>query len=86
MAEKSISQLRNLGPATERMLAEIGVATSADLRELGSVEAFHKLRFVFGKRVSLNALYAMEAAILECDWRLLSADDKIKLRNAAFAA
>lgn len=81
---KSISQMRNLGPKTERMLKEIGVANERDLRAIGAVEAFRRLKFA-DVAVSLNALYAMEAALRDIDWRTLTADEKAELQRRAGA-
>jgi hypothetical protein len=55
-----IAELRNLGPVTQRRLAEVGIATEAELRRVGAEEAWRRLRFAFGKDVTLNALYALE--------------------------
>lgn len=78
-----IAQMRNLGPATARMLGEIGIVDSMGLARTGSVAAYRQLKFRFGRHVSLNALYAMEAALRGCDWRALDADSKAELRAAA---
>ncbi|WP_159096951.1 TfoX/Sxy family protein [Pseudovibrio sp. Alg231-02] len=77
---KSISQLRNLGPKTEYMLSEVDVCSEDDLRELGAVQAYQRLKFRFGRGVSILALYAMEAGLRDCDWRDLSAEDKKELK------
>lgn len=79
---KSISQMRNLGPKTERMLAEIGVDTPAALRRIGSVEAYRRLKFACGG-ISLNALYAMEASLRDIDWRALTSEEKANLKRRA---
>lgn len=81
-APKSISQMRNLGPKTEQMLREIGVASEADLRAMGAVEAYRRLKFS-NAGASLNALYAMEAALRDIDWRSLTREEKEKLRRGA---
>lgn len=65
-----------------QMLAEVGVMNSTDLEQLGSVDAYHRLKFRFGRHVSLLALYAMEAALRGCDWRELSPKTKAELRAA----
>ena len=59
--------MRNLGPVTRRRLAEIGITGMEQLSEVGSVQAFVRMRFVSPRGLSLNALHAMEAAILGCD-------------------
>ena len=62
-----IEDMRNLGPAMARMLAEIDILCEDDLRNFGVVEAYHRLKFRFGRHVTILALYAMEAAIRGCD-------------------
>ena len=80
---RPIAQLRGLGPKTALWLAEIGIRDEAALRELGSIEAWHRLRFVRGRQVTLNALYGIEAAIRDCDWRALPEDVKVRLKAEA---
>ena len=77
---KQIKDMRNLGPAMQRMLAEIDISTAADLEIVGAVEAYLRLKFVFDRRISLNALYAMEAALRDCDWRALDKTVKQRLK------
>lgn len=78
-----IEDMRNLGPAMARMLAEIDIFSEEDLRGFGAIEAYHRLRFRFGRHVTILALYAMEAAIRGCDWRALDAETKEHLRGQA---
>ncbi|MCI5043609.1 MAG: TfoX/Sxy family protein [Aquisalinus sp.] len=80
---KPVSSLRNLGKVTSRMLAEVDVTTEDELRKIGAVSAYHRLKFQFGRHISLNALYAMEAALQDCDWRALDETVKAKLRAQA---
>lgn len=82
---RSIGQMRNLGPAMARWLAEIDVRTEADLRAIGAVAAWNRLAFVMGRRVSLNALYAMDAALIDTDWRHLSPERKAALQRETMA-
>ena len=79
---RAIRELKGLGPKSAQWLAEIGVHTDADLRALGSLQAWHRLRFIRGSHVTLNALYAMEAALLDCHWRALPAETKAALKSA----
>jgi DNA transformation protein len=78
-----IEKMRNLGPATARMLAEIDILDEDGLRALGAAEAYRRLKFQFGRHVSIIALYAMEAALRGCDWRALDAATKDQLRRSA---
>ena len=79
---KSISQLRNLGPKTEKLLREVGVETDRDLLRIGAVEAFRRLKFA-DRKTSLNALYAIEAALRDIDWRALTSAEKSLLKRRA---
>jgi len=78
---RNISQMRNLGPATERMLRDVGINSADELRAIGAVDAFLRLQFA-QSGVSLNALYAMEAALLDIDWRELPPERKSVLKRA----
>ncbi|HVO01172.1 MAG TPA: TfoX/Sxy family protein [Candidatus Cybelea sp.] len=71
-----------IGPVTERRLIEIGVKDRAALKKLGAVKAYRRLRFRYGKDVTLNALYGLEAVILGCDWRQLPDSRKTELKRA----
>ena len=80
---RAIRNLRNLGPKTEKMLAEVDILDEADLRALGALEAYRRLKFRFGRHVTLIALYAMAAALADCDWRRLDSATRNRLRKAA---
>lgn len=81
---RSISQMRNLGPYMERALAEIDIHDEVELRAIGAVEAFRRLKFV-NARISLNALYAMDAALSDIDWREIDSERKNALKRAVSA-
>lgn len=78
-----IEEMRNLGPATAKMLAEVGVYRESDLRRIGAVDVYHRLKFQFGRHITIIALYAMEAALRGCDWRSLDPETKERLRRDA---
>ena len=65
------------------MLAEIEIFSEDDLRVIGAAEAYRRLKFRFGRHVSLNALWAMHAALIGCDWRALDVATKQALRRDA---
>lgn len=77
--------LRNIGPVGERWLAEIEVHGADDLREMGAVEAWRRLRFFIGPHVNLTALIALEAALLDVCWRDLPAERRAELKALADA-
>ena len=80
-----IEDLPNLGPVTRRWLADVGIEDADALRELGAVAAYVRLRFAQG-RVSLNALYALHAALRGIPWTALGEEERAELRRAADAA
>ena len=82
---RTISPMRNLGPVMERRLREIGIEDEDDLRAMGALEAYRRLRFVFGREISVIALHAMEVALLGCDWRRLPPEVKDRLEREARA-
>lgn len=77
---EDISKLRNLGEKSARLLREAGISTIEDLRELGELAAYQRLRFMFGKRVSLNFLWAMYAGLRDIHWKDITADEKARLK------
>lgn len=82
----TVADMRNLGPFMRQALAEIDIVSEADLRAVGALAAFVRLRFRFGRRITYNALWGMEAALAGTDWRDLSAATKARLRAEAEAA
>ena len=71
--------MRNLGPKSRAWLAEIDIHTIDDLRSIGPVEAYARLRFRFGRTVTRNMLHAMAAALADIVWRHLSPQHKAEL-------
>ena len=80
---RTISEMRNLGPACQKWLAGADIHTEDQLKELGAVEAYHRANFFAQKRPHLMFLYALQAAILDIDMRMLSPDDRAALKLAA---
>ena len=75
-----MEKLRNLGPVSMQWLAAIGVTSLADVKSLGSVTIYRLLK-QHGYRVSLNLLYALEGAILDCQWNQLPPKVKLHLQT-----
>ena len=72
----------NLGPTSAGWLRDVGIASFEDLERLGSVAAYQQ---VAERRpgVSLNLLYALEGALLDVRWDLLSREVRADLRRRA---
>ncbi len=61
-------KLRNIGPKGMAWLRQTGVRTLDDLRAVGALAAYVRVRRA-GFKPSLNLLYALEGAILDCHWQ-----------------
>ena len=84
--ETALAALPGLGKTSARMLTEAGVRDVETLCALGPIEAYRRLKFHHGRRVTLNFAYALDCAILGIHWRALGADRKAQIRAAARAA
>jgi DNA transformation protein and related proteins len=73
-------KIRNIGPKTISWLHDVGVHTQADLEDLGAVEVYKRLKAAFPHKVSLNALYGLQGAILNLHWNALPPDMKAELK------
>jgi hypothetical protein len=78
-------KLRNIGPKSAAQLRQVGVRTLDDLRAVGSLEAFVKLKRA-GFKPSLNLLYSLEGALLDCHWQQVPDERRSELILAADAA
>ena len=75
--------MRNLGPTSLTWLAEIGIHDLEEIRTLGAVETYARLRFRFGRKISRNMLHALAAALADIDWRQLTPQHKAELDREA---
>jgi hypothetical protein len=79
------AKIRNVGPKSAAWLRQVGVRSLEDLRVLGVVGTFMKVRRA-GFRPSLNLLYALEGAVLDCHWQDVPDDRRGELLLAVDAA
>ena len=73
---KPVSALRNLGPKSAMMLTEAGIVTLDELKELGAVKAYVRVKSLRPKFASLNLLWALAAGLEDRDWRHITAQEK----------
>jgi hypothetical protein len=78
-------KLRNIGPKSMAWLRQTGVRTLEDLRAVGALSAFVRVKRA-GFKPSLNLLYALEGAILDCHWQEIPDARRSELIIAADAA
>jgi hypothetical protein len=62
------AKLRNIGPKSMAWLRQTGVRSLEDLKSVGALAAYVRVKRA-GFRPSLNLLYALEGAILDCHWQ-----------------
>jgi len=74
----TVVKMRNIGPKSAAWLRQVGVRSEADIKRLGALEVFMKVRKA-GFRPSLNLLYALEGAVQDCHWTALAAECKSEL-------
>jgi DNA transformation protein len=67
-----------LGPKSRAMLADAGILSLADLRGIGSVNAFLRVRRC-GGNASLNLLWALEGVLLGEHWRVVARQHRTRL-------
>ena len=79
------THLRNIGPKSAAWLRQVGLRSAGDLVAAGSVQAFLKVKRA-GFKPSLNLLYALEGALLDCHWQQLPEDRRSELLVAYDAA
>ena len=78
-----VSRLAGLGPKSEAWLREVGINTEEELRAIGAIAAYRRLKHWNPRIVSLNALYALHAALNGLHWRAVDDATKARLRAEA---
>lgn len=75
-----MTPIKNTGPKSRVWLHEIGIDTLEDLEAIGAVEAYRRLKTARPTEVTLNALWGMQAAILNIHWNALTPEMKANLK------
>ena len=78
-------KLRNIGPKSAAWLRQVGLRTEEDLRAIGALEAFMRVKRA-GFKPTLNLLYAIEGALQDCHWQEIPDARRSELIMAADAA
>ena len=81
MKPKPLIELRNLGLRSSKWLIEVGIEDSQALKQVGSAEAFYRIKRA-GLHPSLNLLYSLEAALRDCHWTELEEHVRNELLTA----
>ena len=75
-----LSKLPNIGKVLEGQLKDVGIITADDLMDIGSKEAWLKIKEI-DESACINRLMALEGAIQNIRWHDLSEDDKKNLKD-----
>ena len=75
-----LSKLPNIGKALEKQLNDVGINTVDELEDLGSKEAWLKIKEI-DDSACVNRLMSLEGAIQNVRWHNLSDEDKENLRD-----
>lgn len=78
-------KLRNIGPKSAAWLRQVGLRSREELAAAGTVDAFMRVKRA-GFKPSLNLLYALEGALLDCHWQDVPDARRSELVAAAEAA
>ena len=74
-----VTMLRNLGPKSAMMLAEVGIRTIGELRAIGAVKAYVRVRAIHTRGASVNFLWSMAAGLDGRGWQDVSTEEKASL-------
>ena len=78
MSAIAIEELPGLGPRSREMLAAAGIHSVAQLRRLGAVRAYARVRAT-GASTSLNLLWALEGALTGLPWQVVAREHRLSL-------
>ena len=77
-AAASLAALPNLGPKSQQMLEKAGIRSLAQLKKLGAVAAYSKVKHSGGS-ASLNLLWALEGALTDLPWQVVAREHRTSL-------
>ncbi|MBN9024914.1 TfoX/Sxy family DNA transformation protein [Kaistia nematophila] len=80
MSDRPIRLVPGIGPTTAGWLEAVDIRFESDLRRIGAVEAYWRLKHRDPDRVSLNALWCLYAVIEDIPMRAVDAESKSRLR------
>lgn len=72
--------MKNIGPASAKWLAAVGIHTVDDLSALGVINAYTLVR-AHGYNANLNLLWALQGAVMDIHWARIPAHIKLELRQ-----
>lgn len=80
-----IIEAKNLGPQVEKELAELGITTLDQIKDMGWEKMCFEYAQAYPQRLNLNLFYAILGAVKNTDWRELDPSDKEKAKELLMA-
>lgn len=77
-AAPEIEKLPNLGPKSSAMLARASIHSLDELREIGAVAAYARVKRV-DRTASLNLLWALQGALTGVPWQQVAREQRTSL-------
>jgi DNA transformation protein len=78
-----LERMANLGPVSAARLRAVGIGTAGDLRRVGAVEAYVRLRRRFPVETLPITLYVLQGALSGVRWYELPEEVRTALAEAA---
>lgn len=75
-----LTSLRNIGKEIERKLKSVGINSAEYLKQIGSKEAFFRLKMLYPE-VCLVHLYTLQGAVDNIEYNKLSEETKQELKE-----
>jgi len=75
-----LRHLQNIGKVTEQWLNDADIFTEEDLKQIGPVAAYHRIRLC-RHPASLNLLYALQGTLANVSWMQLPMEVKEQLKR-----
>ena len=78
----TLERMRNLGPVSAARLRAVGIESPEELRLVGAVDAYVRLKRGFPAEITHGLLYALHGAVTDVRWTALSEETRAALRDA----
>lgn len=76
---RELASLKNLGPKSQALLAAAGITSFEQLRQLGAVRAYARVKASGVNNASLNLLWALEGALSSEHWQVVAREHRLSL-------
>jgi len=76
---RELASLKNLGPRSLALLAAAGITSFEQLRQLGAVRAYARVKASGVNNASLNLLWALEGALTGEHWQVVAREHRLSL-------